>query len=320
MLVSVLMITYNHEDYIRQALESVLNQHGSFEFEVIVANDNSQDRSDLIIKDIILKHPKGNLIKYENHKVNKGMHDNFIWAANQCQGKYVATCEGDDYWTDPYKLQKQIDFLEANPEFEVCFTNIRVVDEHDNITREALITDNRMTEYERKHLPIWAPTLTRVYKNRDFKNLPSAPGMDTAMLLWQSQFGKIKFINDITGAYRKHEGGIYSAITNAKQKQHTLETHLVSLSLIDSPLYSKYVGMVLKKLLEIRFLDAALFKSNKIQVKQVFQVYKNKMSGFLILKIQLSFVLVSLPFINRNKKAQVFLFKIFNNMFIYHLK
>lgn len=317
MVVSVLMITYNHEEYIRQALEGVLNQKCSFDLEVIVANDNSSDSSDLIIKNLVSTHPRGKVIKYENHRKNKGMHDNFIWAASQCKGKYIATCEGDDYWTDELKLQKQVDFLEANWDYEVCFTNIRIVDENDNITKQALITDNRKSVYERKDLPIWAPTLTRVFKNRDFTNLPSAPGMDTAMLLWQSQFGKIKFINEITGAYRKHAGGIYSAQTEGKRKEQVFLTLLTSLSLIDASLYAKYFGMLLKKLVELRFLDSVLYKTNKVNLIQAYDMYKQKMSRSLRLKIKLSFTVIELPVFNRNKTTQAFLLKILNRLFLY---
>ena len=317
MLVSILMITYNHEKYVCKALEGVLNQMCDFDFEVVLANDNSTDNSDLLIKEYVSNHPKGFRVKYSNHEKNKGMYDNFIWAAKQCRGKYIATCEGDDYWTDPLKLQKQVDFLEANPDYEVCFTNIRMVDENDVITKEALITDNRKTDYIKKDLPIWAPTLTRVYKNRNFNNLPKAPGMDTAMLLWQSQYGKIKFLNEVTGTYRVHEGGIYSSHSEAKRKEQILLTNLACLNLIETSLYSKYFGLIFKKLVEVRFLDASIFKKNKNLVKEAFQTYKAQLSLGLKFKIHFSFLLISIPFIGSNKQIKDFLIKFLNRLFIY---
>lgn len=317
MLVSILMITYNHEKYVCKALEGVLNQMCDFDFEVVLANDNSTDGSDLLIKEYVSNHPKGFRVKYSNHEKNKGMYDNFIWAAKQCRGKYIATCEGDDYWTDPLKLQKQVDFLEGNPEFEVCFTNIKVIRADGSTKLEQLIPDERKDVYEQKDLPIWAPTLTRVYKNRNFSNLPKAPGMDTAMLLWQSQYGKIKFLNEVTGTYRLHEGGIYSSQTEAKRKEQNLLTNLACLKLIETSLYSKYFGMLFKKLVEIRFLEASIFKKNKNLVKEAFQSYKAQMPLGLQFKIHFSFLLISIPFIELNKQLKDFLIKVLNRLFIY---
>src|SRR5690606_15817165 len=124
--------------------------------------------TDKIVKDLINSTYSNALITYYNHTENKGMYANFVFALAECKAKYIALCEGDDFWTDSLKLQKQVDFLEANPDYEVCFTNIRIVDENDVITKKALITDNRKTDYIKKDLPIWAPTLTRVFRNRDF--------------------------------------------------------------------------------------------------------------------------------------------------------
>jgi len=109
-----------HEDFICQAIESVLTQETSYPFELVIANDHSTDSTDEIIKKIINEHPKGHLIRYFNHTINKGMMKNFIFSLEQCQGEYVALCEGDDYWTDPLKLQKQVDLLESNSNLVAC--------------------------------------------------------------------------------------------------------------------------------------------------------------------------------------------------------
>ena len=121
-IVSVVMITYNHEKYIQQAVEGVLMQQTDFPIELIIADDASPDQTEKIVTTIKKKHPNGNWIKYTRHLQNKGMTENFMWALGQAQGKYIALCEGDDYWTDPYKLQKQVDFLEANEEYGLVAT------------------------------------------------------------------------------------------------------------------------------------------------------------------------------------------------------
>src|SRR5690554_1254811 len=137
------------------------------------------------------------------------------------------------------------------------------------------------------------------------------------MLLWQSKYGKIKFINEITGTYRKHPGGIYSAQSEVKRKEQIILTDLVSLELIEPILYSKYFGMLFKKLVEVRFLNRATFKKNKTGINQAFKTNSHKMSMVLKFKIRLSFFLVSLPLIQHYKGVEVFLIRVFNYLFIY---
>ncbi|MFV8368175.1 glycosyltransferase family 2 protein [Flavobacterium sp. LB2R40] len=124
LLLSVSMITFKHELYIKQAIEGVLMQETNFEFHLIIADDCSPDATPQIVKDIIDNHPNGYRVKYFRHEKNMGMQTNGSFALQQCKGKYVAVCEGDDYWIDPLKLQKQVDILENNPEYKFCITNL----------------------------------------------------------------------------------------------------------------------------------------------------------------------------------------------------
>ena len=147
--VSVIMITYKHEQFIAKAIEGVLMQKCDFEVELIIADDCSPDKTEEKVFQIIKNHPKNSWIKYTKHKTNKGMISNFNWALNQCKGKYIALCEGDDYWTDPLKLQKQVDFLEANEEYSACGHTAKVL--YENTGREELypdITENKTCTYQ----------------------------------------------------------------------------------------------------------------------------------------------------------------------------
>ena len=126
-IVSVVMITYGHGAYISQAIEGVLAQETDFQIEVIIANDSSPDNTDDVVMWYINNHPKGNLLKYINHKVNIGMHANFFSALNVCQGKYVAFCEGDDYWTDPNKLKTQFDILENDADLGLVHSDYDII-------------------------------------------------------------------------------------------------------------------------------------------------------------------------------------------------
>jgi len=122
-LVSVCMITYNHEAFIAEAIESILMQECNFKIELIIADDNSPDNTESVIDQLKRDHPNADRIKYTKHIVNKGMMKNFLWALEECRGKYIAFCEGDDYWISPLKLQEQVDFLEANKDYGLIHTD-----------------------------------------------------------------------------------------------------------------------------------------------------------------------------------------------------
>ena len=123
--VSIVCITYNHEQFIRQALESFVMQEADFDFEVIVSDDCSIDKTGEIIKEFEQAYPK--IIKSVCQKKNLGAISNFIDVLSRVKSNYVALCEGDDYFTDPCKLQKQVDFLEANPDFSVCLHSVKAI-------------------------------------------------------------------------------------------------------------------------------------------------------------------------------------------------
>ncbi len=144
-MVSVSMITYGHEKFIRQAIEGVLMQDCSFNVELILANDCSPDHTDSIVKEIITTHKNPSiLINYINHEKNIGMIPNFIYTLQQSQGKYIAICEGDDYWTDPFKLQKQVAILEKHSNVSLVYSNAKIIsdDKGDYINDEFFYDKN----------------------------------------------------------------------------------------------------------------------------------------------------------------------------------
>jgi glycosyltransferase involved in cell wall biosynthesis len=127
-LVSICCITYNHEKYIEDALEGFLIQKTDFPFEIIIHDDASTDHTDDIIREYESMYP--NLIKpiyQKENQLSKGKNPFLDFNLPQAKGKFIAFCEGDDYWTEPCKLKRQVDFLEANPEYSFCHT------EHDNL-------------------------------------------------------------------------------------------------------------------------------------------------------------------------------------------
>lgn len=121
LLVSVHMITYNHEKYIAQAIKGVLMQETNFDYELVISDDCSSDNTLSIIKEYQELHP--NIIRIIHREKNIGAVKNFFDTFTHCKGRYIAICEGDDYWTDCLKLQKQVDVLENNPKLTGCFHN-----------------------------------------------------------------------------------------------------------------------------------------------------------------------------------------------------
>lgn len=215
--VSVCMITYSHEKYIREAIEGVLMQECDFVVELIIANDCSPDQTDTVIQNILENHPRASLIKYIKHEKNIGMMPNFIFALQQCKGEYIALCEGDDYWTDPLKLQKQIDFLEMNPDYVLSCHDTKVINAGGELIKNSKLPiewQRDFTEYELLRGACIMP-LTMCFRNvigfpEEFYNVKNG---DTFLISLLGAYGKAKFEREImSSAYREHLGGVWSMI------------------------------------------------------------------------------------------------------------
>jgi glycosyltransferase involved in cell wall biosynthesis len=124
-LVSVHIITYNQESYVARAIAGALQQQTDFPLEILVGEDCSQDGTRDIVLGYQREHPER--IRVITSERNVGALENSNRVLRVCRGKYIAICDGDDYWTDPHKLQKQVDFLEAHPEYGMCCHDVDVV-------------------------------------------------------------------------------------------------------------------------------------------------------------------------------------------------
>ena len=130
MLVSVAVTTYNHEKYIAQCLDGILMQKINFPVEIVLCEDCSQDNTLAICKEYASKYKNIRLIA---NNPNKGYHKNFLQVLKECNGEYIALCEGDDFWIDENKLQKQIDFLSIHPEYSMCTHGRNLLIEEKNV-------------------------------------------------------------------------------------------------------------------------------------------------------------------------------------------
>ena len=212
-LVSVCTITYNHERFIAKAIEGVVSQKCNFRFEMVIGEDGSKDRTREIVAEYAAKYP--DIIVPLFAEKNLGAKANATNSLMNCRGKYIAFLEGDDYWTDPTKLQRQFDFMEANPDYTLCFTRVDVIDNEGNeapspyppITQEDFsLEDVVMTEKS------FIPTPTMFFRNIFPRPLPdfyvNAMSGDIAMHLLLGDKGKIRCLPGKTGIYREHPGGI----------------------------------------------------------------------------------------------------------------
>lgn len=123
MKLSVFVVTYNQEKFIRECLNGILMQEVDFEYEVIIGDDCSIDRTSSICDEFAEKYP---FIQVYHHKRNKGLLGNWEFVMNKCQGEYIALLEGDDYWIDAKKLQRQVSWMDEHPEFTLTFTRARI--------------------------------------------------------------------------------------------------------------------------------------------------------------------------------------------------
>lgn len=217
-LVSVVMITYGHEKYIRKAIEGVLMQEGDFDLELVIANDCSPDNTDVVVQDVLSHHSNAHWIRYVRHEKNIGMMPNFIFALQQAKGKYVALCEGDDHWTDPYKLQKQVDFLEAHPDYVLSFHKVKILKPSGELVDDFItnVPENYETQETLAQLGNYIHTPSVVFRNvikeypREFSLSPIG---DYFLYMLLAEHGKLKYLEEEMAVYR-YAVGIISKMDN----------------------------------------------------------------------------------------------------------
>ena len=208
-LVSICMITYGHEKYIIKALEGCLMQVCDFPFEIVIDDDCSLDSTASIIQKYIDKYPK--LISANLRERNIGAVENSIANIKRARGKYVAMCEGDDYWIDSEKLQKEIDLIEQEDLAAVC-TKVKYIDgdgTHLGYSESIPAHDLPLSyKYILQSNPVH--TCSFLVKKSILEEIEDvmikAPYGDYVMFLAASYFGRIGFINEVTAVYRKNVG------------------------------------------------------------------------------------------------------------------
>ncbi len=211
MKLSVFVVTYNQEKYIRQCLDSILMQEVDFDYEVVIGEDHGTDDTRAICEEYAEKYPKVRLLPLTE---NLGIVKNWKRVLSECTGEFVAMCEGDDYWMDPRKLQKQVSFLESHKEFSICCHNVKdlnIYTGHFIDDRFTYQTQERTTIYDLSK-GNYIRTVSVVFRNdgcETFINMPLVtPIADFPLFILLSRNGYIYKMNDCMAVYR--DGGVWS--------------------------------------------------------------------------------------------------------------
>lgn len=222
--VSVSLITYNQVHFIGRAIEGILSQKVDFKFELIIGDDCSTDGTREILLEYNRRFPEIiNLILHQ--KRNEGVPGkiNYLSTILAAKGKYIALIDGDDYWTDQFKLQKQVDFLELNPDYTISCHRVHELVNGNNLVKSDLNTSEFEETYTIEDLArenfIHTPSV--VFRNGVIKILPEwfmdAPVGDYVFHLLNAKHGKIKYFPQLMGVYRRHENSTWSSKTRRYQ-------------------------------------------------------------------------------------------------------
>ncbi|MGI0107868.1 glycosyltransferase [Salinimicrobium sp. WS361] len=284
--VSIFMLTYNQEKYIAQAIEGVLKQLTSFNYELVIGEDCSTDQTRKICIKYAEENPKK--IKLLLNKRNLGLGANYVKTYSACTGRYVAICDGDDYWIDPLKLQKQVEFLEENPDFNIIYTN--KIDLFPTGKKDEPRKNNgpQISNFEDLVKGNYIASVTALFRKVPLTDkmkqwIPSFPYGDwPTYLLVISQGGKIYYLNKPTAVYRKGFG-TSTSLRQEKSKPGEVNVDILQhlkadpvfkkrINLLQESILNFRIGIMASYIKEGRYLKSFLMMTQLFLFKQNFSV------------------------------------------------
>ncbi|OQA94305.1 MAG: putative glycosyltransferase EpsE [Bacteroidetes bacterium ADurb.Bin217] len=280
-MVSVRTSTYQHASYITQCIESILMQKTNFSFEYIIGEDFSTDGTREIVFEYAKKYP--DIIRVITADYNVGMKSNGMRCQRAYRGKYIALCEGDDYWTDPLKLQKQVDFLEQNTDYCLCFHNAHYRYECRNSKIFPFNKDLHKHVFNTLDvisMEWFVPPQSIVYR-KDLYQIPEWVSFvqqgDIAMLLLLSLSGNLYYIDEIMSVYRKHKTGMGKTVNFSV----TINKYIELLCYFDMHSGFKYHSEIEKRKLMLRkkLYKAYFYNRKKIVQFLSFDFYAFKLDA-----------------------------------------
>jgi glycosyltransferase involved in cell wall biosynthesis len=281
--ISIMILAYNHSKYIVEAIESVLMQKTSYSYKIIIAEDNSPDDTRVIILEYQTKYPDKFKIILQNENV--GSQRNSVDLLSNSEGKYLAILEGDDYWTDSLKLQKQISFLEANEDYSMVCHNATII--YEGINKKPTIFNKSIKSEDVSMDSIinkWTiPTASMVLRNKYIENLPLWYGKclngDLAIALHLRNSGNIRFICENMSVYRRSYNGTSITATHLKAIEYKTENLFLLLDFFNEETNYQYNALIeikkekvkknniFNKLLSENKFKAFIYKPNIFMVK-----------------------------------------------------
>jgi glycosyltransferase involved in cell wall biosynthesis len=230
MKLSVCIITYNHERFLGEALDSALAQKTRFDFEIVVGEDCSTDGTRAVLEDYTRRYP--NRIRALYRENNLGIARNLAATLEACRGQYIALLEGDDSWTHPDKLQRQVDFLDRNPRYSLSFHdvwNIRDDGSQPKLQRAPVGSRTSFSTEDLVNLGNFIPTCSAVFRrppswsfSERFLSLRIA---DLPLHVMTSEYGDLHYMRETMGNYRLHAGGTFSAVQAEKRLAEVLRMY-----------------------------------------------------------------------------------------------
>jgi glycosyltransferase involved in cell wall biosynthesis len=216
-LVDVCVITYNQQNYILNCLDSVLEQRLNEKYNIIVSDDSSTDGTSKLLTEHYSEFK--NVYIHVNME-NTGVSKNFLSCIYQSTAKYVSICEGDDFWNDRFKLQKQVEILEKNPDCSFCFTDVSTI-ENDKVTGVHPNLGKKILKFTSIDLADQAGSIAQtcslVIRRQYLERLPDwvlkSYTLDWCLQLYLSKFGPAIYLPEVTATYRIHEKGIWSKLS-----------------------------------------------------------------------------------------------------------
>ena len=263
MKLSILIITYNHEKYIAQALESVLSQQVDFDYEIVIGEDCSTDSTRAIVLRYQQCHP--GKIRTVLPTINLGVVRNFVQTYHACTGEYVALLEGDDFWTSQTKLQNQVTFLDANPEYVGCFHDVAVVDSSSSPIANPFFSHPPREIQNLKDVTakFCIPTCSTVFRRKIVTSFPEwffeMPMCDWPLHVLLAEHGSLRYIPEKLASYRIHAGGVWSLTKRAD----ILERTIYAANCIKIYLGGRYGRILAKKIALLNYEIGTIFFSEK---------------------------------------------------------
>ncbi len=271
MKVTVWMSAYNHEKYIARCLDSVLAQKTDFEFDIVLGEDCSNDKTREIVLGYKEKYPEK--FKLFLPEKNIGMMEMDVATNPLCNGEYLALLNGDDYWTDENKLQIQADFLDSKPDTVMCYHKATVINEDTGYEFETVYLENSDVLPVESLLKGYNPIMTPTVMMRNILPLPDwydqMPYGDMLTYLLLSQKGKIRYIDKNMSIYRVHSRGQWQGDSMDKNLLKDLKFYKTMSGVLDKR-FAKLINIIFAQ----RYFDIVLSNIRQNKIEQAKRYYK----------------------------------------------